>query len=82
MFLGSILIHTICPFWDRNHISSFLKNSSISSLIDERAPVEPSDLTPSHIGNLKVRMEEQIEAKGEVFARIVDAYIEMEFFLS
>lgn len=44
--------------------------------------MQASDLTTSHIGNFEICVQQQVEAKRQIFAGVVDTNIEMQFFLS
>ena len=39
------------------------------------------DLAASHIGNLEVRMEEELATERQLFTRIVHSYVEVQFLL-
>jgi hypothetical protein len=51
-------------------------------LVYEGAAVEAGDLTAPYIRHLEVRMQQQIEAECQVFAGIINANVEVEFFLT
>lgn len=47
-------------------------------LVDERAAVEAGDLTPPDVRHLEVRVEQQVEAERQVFARVVHSNVEVQ----
>ena len=65
-----------------NHLQSRLTDGGTCYLIDESATLEAGYLTPADVWTFEVSVQEQVEGEGDIFARIVDADVEMQFFLA
>lgn len=77
-----VLIDPVGPLTDRHNVATLLEDLVVSRLVDESAPMESRNLASSNIRHLKVSVQEQIKAKRVILARIVDADIEVQLFLS
>lgn len=82
VLLRSVLVDSIGPLVDRNYISALLINRPLPSLVNKRAAVKSSDLTPPYVWNLQVRVQQQVEGERDVLTGIVDADVEVQLFLA
>jgi len=56
----------------------FLFGGERTYLIDEGAAVQSGYLTATHVGNFEIRVQQEVERKGDVLAGIVHADVEVQ----
>lgn len=77
VLLRSVLVYSVCPLVYSDDISTFLVYCALARLVYKRAAVQAGDLTPSHVRNLEIRMQQQVKAERQILARIVRRYVKM-----
>jgi hypothetical protein len=53
-----------------------------SGFVNECAPVQPGHLAPSHVRALEVRVQEEVEVKGDVLAGVIHSNVHVQLFLA